>query len=187
VRYLFEIAAAAGLSLQNLTGCRVAAVGRATATAVKARGLGVNMMPSRPNASTLARELKYIKGRGILLLRSEAAELEPANIIRARGAEVTDLPVYRTLPVTDPDPAYEPLLTYGQIGAHVFASPTAVDGLSQRLSEPALERARALPAACIGNTTAAAAESAGFMHTRTSPEPSVLGLIRSLSDTINAR
>jgi uroporphyrinogen-III synthase len=181
VRYFRELAAAGGADLRALTGTRVAAVGRATAAAVKALGLGVSFQPSRADAVSLARELQHIKNRHILLLQADIANAEPARIMRERLATVTALPVYRTTAITTPDPAYEPLLTFGQVRAHILASPSAVDGLTRRLSEPALARARSLPAIAVGPSTASALATAGFTAVRTAPIPSVSALLELLT------
>jgi uroporphyrinogen-III synthase len=180
VRYFRELAAAAGADLKPLARTRIAAVGRSTAAAVKILGLGVALQPTRPTAAALARELPHIKNRRILLLRADIAPPEPADILRRRLADVTDLPVYGTVAVTDPDPAYEPLLTFGSVAAHVLASPSAVEGLTRRLTEPALARARAIPAVAAGPTTATALASAGFTDIRPADRPAIESITKVL-------
>ena len=48
-------------------------------------------------------ELDFEKGARILFLRSAIASHALPNILAARGARVTDVPVYRTISIREPD------------------------------------------------------------------------------------
>lgn len=182
VKRFAELAVEAGLDRRLLTAAWYAAVGHQTADALKSLGLVVRFTPSTANAATLARELKRVKSRQILLLRTSIAPPEAADILRGRGAHVIDLPIYQTLPVTDPDPGFAQLLREGSVGGLVFASPSAVDGFMHRLADPvALELARDVPSAALGPTVAAALSSHGFRAVRTAPRPSLEAALEVLA------
>jgi uroporphyrinogen III methyltransferase/synthase len=182
VKRFAELAVEAGLDRRKLTAAWYAAVGNQTADALKFLGLVVKFTPSESNAATLARELKRVKSRQILLLRTSIAPPEAADILRRRGAHVIDLPIYQTLPVTEPDPGFTQLLREGSVSGLVFASPSAVTGFVQRLSDPvALELARDIPSAAIGPTVAATLSGHDFRAVRTAPRPSLEAALEVLA------
>jgi uroporphyrinogen-III synthase len=182
VRHFAQLVVNAGLGRRHLTSVWYAAVGAQTADAIKSLGLVVRFTPSEANASTLARELKQVKSRQILLLHTNIAPPEAADILRRRSANVTVLPIYQTVPVTAPDPGFNQLLRDGSIGHLVFASPSAVDGIQRRLADPvALELARDIPAIAFGPGIAAALGDAGFRDIRTTSGPSLSAVIEQLT------
>lgn len=182
VRYFLELAATMGLPLRSIAGTWIATVGLQTADALRSLGLPVTFVPSRQTAATLARELKKVKSRQILFLRTGLGATEPVEILRSRSAKVTDLTIYQTLPVTDPDPGFNQLIRDGDIGRLIFASPSAVHGFTQRVGDPVvLELARNTPAVAIGPTTAQAATAAGFRRLHTAAKPSVSAIMELLS------
>jgi len=183
VRYFLELMSGLGLPLRALTGAWIAAVGVQTADAIRSLGLPVTFTPSRGTAATLAQELKRVKSRRILFLRTSIGADEPIAILRGRSADVTDLPVYQTRPREDPDPGFYQLVRDRDISRLVFASPSAVQGFGLRLAtEPVvLELAHELPVVAIGPTTAAAAEAAGFRQLHVAEQPSVSAILELLS------
>lgn len=182
VRYFLELAATMGLPLRSIAGTWIAAVGLQTADALRSLGLPVTFVPSRQTAATLARELKKVKSRHILFLRTGIGAGEPVEILRSRSAKVTDLAVYQTIPLTDPDPGFNQLMRDGDIGRLIFASPSAVHGFTRRVSDPVvLELALETPAVAIGPTTASAASESGFRRLHTAQKPSVSAIMELLS------
>jgi uroporphyrinogen-III synthase len=182
VRHFAQLVVDAGLSRRQLTNVRYAAVGAQTAEAIKSLGLVVRFTPSEANAANLARELKQVKSRQILLLHTNIAPPEAADILRRRSANVTVLPIYQTVPVTQPDLGFNQLLRDGSIGHLLFASPSAVDGIQRRLADPVtLELARGIPAIAFGPAIAAALEAAGFRDIRTASDPSLSAVIEQLA------
>lgn len=85
------------------SGVKVAAIGPATARAVEAAGLRVDLVPRQAVAESLAEELLpyAVQPDGspsrLLLLRAEEAREVLPDTLRAAGAEVTVVPVYRNV------------------------------------------------------------------------------------------
>ncbi|HEV2010045.1 MAG TPA: uroporphyrinogen-III synthase [Candidatus Limnocylindria bacterium] len=105
----------------------VAAVGPATGAACGAAGLQVVFTPSVPSGTALALELPLPRG-AVLLARSDHAAVEPAAILRGRGALVGEVVAYRTVTLRrDRVPAAD---------AVVFASPSAVEGFAAARTPP---------------------------------------------------
>jgi uroporphyrinogen-III synthase len=149
----------------------IAAIGDQTAREIIGLGLSVAFRPSKPTASTLAKELEIAKNKRVLLLQSTLAADDVAGILTRRMAAVTNIPIYQTKPVIEHDLAFEELLTTGQIGHIIFSSPSAVDGFATRMHAIALAIALNLPALAIGATTARTLGTRGFKDIRIAQEP----------------
>ena len=140
-----------------LTGPRWAAVGEATASALRARGVKVDLVPADANGSALAEALPDPGGTRVLLVRASLADPDLPAGLRKRGALVDEVTAYET--VEGPAESAEELrqaLRQPDIAAVVFASGSAVRGF-MKLGGPT-----SLPAITIGPRTSAVARDAGF-------------------------
>jgi uroporphyrinogen III methyltransferase/synthase len=87
---------------RDLAGNHIAAVGKKTAGCLAAAGLKVRLVPKIFTSEALFEALRkktVLKGKEFLLLRSEIATGYLPEKLKAAGAKVRDVPVYRTLPV----------------------------------------------------------------------------------------
>ncbi len=167
----------------RLRGVKIAAVGQKTAEAVARWGLAVEVIPGEATGASLARELG---GRvtqwpvRILLPRAREGGAEIVEGLRARGAEVVDLPVYRTVPA-EPSGAEAAALEEGA-DAILFASGSAVRAFAVLAGREPRVAAIAGSAAivCIGPSTAEAARDLGYRVAATAEEHTSDGLLRSL-------
>lgn len=159
---------------------RVAAVGRATAGALAARGVAVDVVPDRQEASGLvdAFPVAGAPGQGVLYPCAGGARPVLAAGLRAKGWTVDEVVAYRTAPAAAPPSSVLPLLRAAV--AVTFASPSAVDAyLAVRVG------GRPLPVppvvACIGPVTALAAREAGLSVAVEAPSPSPADLVEGLA------
>ncbi len=76
---------------------RHAAVGRATARALEQRGIKVDACPESANSEGLLelQEFAALAGRGVLLVKGSGGRELLRDALRARGADVLELAVYR--------------------------------------------------------------------------------------------
>ena len=145
-----------------VAGPRWAAVGPRTAAELAARGITVAAVPEERVGAAVAGAMAArgpLRGRRVLLARADAADEELQAALRAAGASVEELDVYRT--VVGPEemrPALAEALADRELAAVVFASGSAVHGLL-RLGG---DEVRRLPAICIGPVTSAVAGEEGF-------------------------
>lgn len=98
VRYLFDRIDDAGLDSRSLCNAKVAAIGSATAEALRARGIRADVVPEEFRAEGLVESLKPLISRGdrVLIARaSEAREILPRSL-RDLGAEVDVVAAYET-------------------------------------------------------------------------------------------
>jgi uroporphyrinogen-III synthase len=154
---------------------RVAAVGPATAAALRARDVPVDLVPSAAgSAEALAAAWPHGEGQTVLLPRSDLSASALPVALLAKGYRVDDVTAYRTEPVRPPDDVADELRT-GRITAVLFTSPSTVTALD------GLELAAAMVLGAIGRPTAAAVEKSGrrldFVAERPTAQALVAGLI----------
>lgn len=169
------------------SGPRWAALGAATAAALRADGIDVAFLPSRPSAEALARELAVGPGERILVVRGNLAGSRLADALRGRGAIVDDTVGYRTVEAPETSRTLlRDALTEGPIGAVLLASGSAARGLRELAR---LERIdiSAIPAICIGPETARVAAQAGFHVAATSPGPDPAAIAATVAAVIPGR
>lgn len=152
----------------------LAVLGSGTEKIARTAGYRNIFRPSSADAMALGWELKFERGARLLFLRSTIASHALPNILAARGARVTDVPVYRTVPVRGPDERFSKLLKDGAVDFLVFASPSAVRGFFVRVKDKTLQKeAREVPAVAIGPRVAGTLEKHGFKDVRTAAEPTM--------------
>lgn len=142
--------------------CQLAVVGEATAAAALAAGFPVHFMPTEFTTERLAEELPLPPGSRVLLLRALQGNPVLPERLRQRGAAVTDIALYDTLP----HPGLPTRLAgvdLSSIDWVTFTSPTAVEAFDDALpTAGGRTLRRTASAGCIGPVTAAAARSRGY-------------------------
>jgi uroporphyrinogen-III synthase len=159
---------------------KLAVVGTATASAAEAQGWIPTLVPERFQAEALLDAMAArgdVDGARVLYPSAKGARDILPSGLRALGATVDIIPVYRSAP--DPDGArrIRALALAGELDLVTVAAPSAVDALLDAL--PA-EHARRLPVACIGPVTAKAARVAGFPVRVESTAATTEGLVKSI-------
>jgi uroporphyrinogen III methyltransferase/synthase len=164
------------------TGTRVAAVGPATADALRAAGIRVDHVPAEYLTIEIASGLGDVNGRRVVLARADAATPDLREALLARGALVEEVVAYRTVegPATSRDPLRAAL--HADLDGVTFTSSSTVRGLLRLASAVDRGRARSLPAFCIGPVTAATARRSGFHVAAVAAEHTATGLAASIAD-----
>jgi uroporphyrinogen III methyltransferase/synthase len=163
---------------------RLGAVGKATAQALAGYHLRADFVPSRFTGLDWAAEVGDLSGRRVLLPRSEIAPPDLVQALQAKSARVETAIAYSVAPA-EPDPQVLMELIAGRLDLAVFFSPSAVRGLIGMLEpdrgrEQALAILNRLTIACVGPTTARAAEQAGIRVSLVAGEHTVEGLAEAL-------
>ncbi len=165
----------------------VAAVGPATAEALAAFGVGVALVPERHDGASLAAAMraatpKGLAGARILFPRAERAREEAIAGIRAAGAVVEDVPVYRTVPATITDGEIAAAIGNG-IDAILFMSGSAVHAFCDAADGSAelAAAARGAAVACLGPSATEAAVARGLAVAVTADERSAGGIVDALA------
>ncbi len=175
------VTSAAGVDLLPgvSVGPRWAAVGQATAGALRARGVEPDLVPPESSGAALASALPDAAGRRVLLVRASAADPDLPDGLRRRGASVTEITAYET--VEGPGDSAAPLrkaLARPDIAAVVFASGSAVRGFIK------LGGGNSLPAVTIGPRTTSAARAAGFTVVAEAASPEIEQLAAAVERVI---
>jgi uroporphyrinogen-III synthase len=102
VRVIGERLVEVGLTPAPLGQLRCAAVGRATADALRALGLAVEVVPERAVGDALAASLAdRVRGQRVLLVRAAAARDVVPDALTTAGASVMIVDAYRTVVPAD--------------------------------------------------------------------------------------
>lgn len=162
VRIFWLELCALGLDAAALTHARIAVVGPATAAAVEDRGMPLELAPERFVAEGLLEAMSVrrdVAGTRILLPAAEGAREILPDGLRAIGASVDVIRIYRSALVTEPATALRERLLAGEIHAVTVAAPSAVAGLVAAVGQDAVATAAVVS---IGPVTTRAALEAGL-------------------------
>lgn len=174
-----------GYDARRLGKTRIAAIGKATAIALRRFHLMPDFIPRHSTSLDLVEELSQahdLNGCRILLPRSSIAPNDLPESLQALGAQVEAVTVYEVLPA-EPAPEALALLKQGAVDVAAFFSPSAVTGLAARLAQDGVKLADVLSGitiACIGPTTAQAARELGLQIDLVPETPGVEGMLNAL-------
>lgn len=167
----------AGLDGRCLASLRIAAIGPATAAALRQRNITPNLVPEVYTAEGVLAAfdaLGPITGQRFLLARADIARRALAEGLQERGAQVDEIASYRTVPVSGG--ALPPLAD-----VVTFTSSSTVQGyincLGGRSPAEVLQHSRVV---CIGPITAATARELGVPVSAVAEEYTIEGLLAVL-------
>lgn len=157
---------------------RFAAVGPATAAALREHELEAAFVPKRFAAEEIADGLEPLHGARVLLPQSEIAEPLLADELRRRGATVDVVDAYRTVPRR---PTEAELATLRDADAILLASGSAARSLAQHGG------AGDALVVCIGPTTESAARASGLDVGVVAEEATGHGMIQAVASYFGGR
>jgi uroporphyrinogen III methyltransferase/synthase len=157
-----------GKDIRELKGVKIATIGPATASAIEAMGIGVDLLPQEFVGEGVVRAFAGhdLQGCRILLPRArEARDVIPEGLA-AMGATIDVATAYRTIS-TGRDPSeLIPLFKNGDIDAITFTSPSTVVNFL-KIMGPDFHLPPGVKVATIGPVTETAAKKAGLpIHIR---------------------
>ena len=170
--------------LRDIGGCRIAAIGPATAAKLRELHLQVDLMPEAANAEKLAKafkEFQNIENVKMCLLRAEVANKELPQTLQEEGAIVDDVAVYQTVPeLADPTGASARLLAEGADWV-TFTSSSTVEHFHARFDLPKMmEQFPQLKIGSIGPETTKAIKALGLKPAFEAKEHTAEGLLAAL-------
>ncbi len=162
-----------------------ACVGPITAESARAAGFAVTLVPAdRRDAGGLLEAVAKRwppRGRRFLLPQAEAARPVLAEGLRARGATVDAVIVYRTLAAEVDAEALREQLRGRRLDALTFTSPSTAEHFAALLDEESRKAAADCTIAAIGPVTAEALRRLGLAPDWVSDEPAVGALVEGLA------
>lgn len=151
----------------------IAAVGSTTATALRDAGLDPTLVPARMDSEGLLAlpALQAVAGRRVVLLRGNGGRELLADTLRERGAEVSEVEVYRRDLPDRPAGTANLVAHWTQLVDAVTATSNAIlDNLFTLLGEPGAAQLRATPLVVVSQRMAehALAQGCESVHLATS-------------------
>ena len=180
-----ERLAQAGLPPTALAALRLAAIGPATAEALRAQGLQPAFVPSAYVAEAIIAEIGDVAGQRMLLPRADIARAALGVGLRAKGAQVDEITAYRTVAGAGGDRVAAQLRA-GTVDALTFTSSSTVRYFGQSLAALGLRAAdwqqgpHRPAVVCIGPITAQTARDLGWPVDAVAADYTTAGLIAAL-------
>lgn len=173
---------AGGRDSRSLSGIKIAAIGPATAGALRREGVISDWHPEVFTGAAVVAGLKEmgVRGQRFLLPRTDIADRELAEGIAALGGEVAEITVYRTVSVASAA-GLRDLLATGRVDIITFASSSTVSNLMKALEGGSSALAGA-KIACIGPKTAEAASKAGLHVDIMASQHTIPGLVEAMEE-----
>lgn len=179
VMHVWERLAALGLTPTTLAARRCAAIGPATAAALRERGVPPTLVPERYVAEALLDAIPHPAGQRFLLPRADQAREALRLGLQDAGATVVEVPAYSTV-LTEPSAA---ALAAVQAGVDVLTF-TSSSTVRNFVAHVGLATAQALAAQArvvtIGPITAATARELGMRVDVVATEYTIAGLVAAL-------
>jgi len=185
LRALQERCLALGLDLKTaINNARVAAVGPATAQALRWAGIDVAHTATKHQGVSMAQELAdKVIGKRVLLPRSDRANPELVEQLTRLGANVSEVIAYKTVSPDDAALAHARAALQQGADAILFFSPSAVHHLQDLLgNEKVLELSRHAIFAAIGPVTEKALRSANVQRVVLSDDTTSWSIVNALAN-----
>jgi len=174
------------LDARKLGGARIAAVGSATALALRAHGVTPDAVPDEFRGEAVAEVMRAqhggdLHGVRVLWPRAAIAGDGLADLLREAGARLDVVTAYETLPPTETGCArLRELFENGQIDVATFTSGSTLDNTLDALGANAVELLGRVTVASIGQVTTEAALRRGVRVDITATRTTTAGLIDAL-------
>ena len=171
--------------MRDLGGARIAAVGPATAKALRDFHLQVDLMPEEAVGIKIAaafKKFETIENLKICLLRAEVANQDLPLALEGLGAIVDDVACYRTEPQTDDPTGSAALLAEEGADWITFTSGSTVENFHARFDLPKIVgRFPKMRLASIGPETSKALADLGLKPSVEAREHTIEGLIKAIT------
>ncbi|MDQ3068721.1 MAG: uroporphyrinogen-III C-methyltransferase [Acidobacteriota bacterium] len=149
--------------IRTLHGVKLCAIGPSTAERLAAFGIKADLSPAEFGVEAVADALEASKGKRLLIVRPDHVRDVLATELQARGAHVTDVVAYRTVPAADTGQDLYRMLLDGKVDAVTFTSASTVRQFVDLLGrDQAVDLLSTTVVAAIGPVTAEAATQLGL-------------------------
>ncbi|MEM0913400.1 MAG: uroporphyrinogen-III C-methyltransferase [Planctomycetota bacterium] len=179
---------AAGKDARALGGVRVAAVGEATAEALRERlAIAADLLPPDANGEALAEAMLAAgvsAGDRCLLLRADIARPALPRLLTEAGVDVTEAVAYETRPIETLEPAAVEALRDGRVDWAAFTSGSTARNLAVLLGDDGTAWMRRVRVASIGPVTSEAVASCGWGVAVEAAEASVGSLAEAIAAAV---
>ena len=169
-----------GFDARAFANCKIAAVGPATVSALKSRGIDADMTPDTFTAEGLVESFRAtsVKPKNAVVFRSDIGRETIPRGLRQLGADVTEVATYRTILEEDSAAIARAAFQEG-IDVVTFTSSSTVKNLRTLLDGDVSPINKGV-VVCMGPVTASTAESFGIEVDTMPEEQSIPGIIAAI-------
>lgn len=172
-----------GVKMTQFGSAQIAAIGKATAAALAAAGLPVDLVPSNGyNSEALLAmpQLQNLHGQRCLIIRGVGGREELATSLKQRGASVDYLNVYqRVMPETD-NSEVSLLLAQNQLAAITITSGEALHNLATMLASQQAHLFE-VPLVVVSERIKTIAADQGFKRIAVTEHPSDEAILKTVT------
>lgn len=174
---------------RTFASTRIAAIGSATADAINEQlGLRADLVPTRFVAESLAHEMlaeQDMANQRVLLLRADIARPALPQALTAAGAQVVDLPVYRTVVAEQLPERVVAAFEAGEVDWVTFTSASTAANLHSILGPRASHLAN-VKLASIGPITSDAIRELGLKPATEAEQHDIPGLVDAIRRAVES-
>ena len=177
-----------GGKMNDLYSVQLAAVGQATAEALRKAGLNVACVPKTEFSSEglLAEPgMQAVSGQRVMIVRGVGGREKLAQTLRSRGAVVDYLEVYQRCKPELDNTALVTSLSDDCLSAITITSTEALQNLLAMVDEASGVRLRKLPLVVVSERIAALAQELGFTQIAVSQQPTDAAILETLTTLLN--
>ena len=168
-----------GVDARRFAGAKVAAIGPATAEALRARGIEADIVPAKYVSEEILKALGKVRGQKILLPRAAAARDALHAGLKSAGALVTEIPTYNTLPDRGNIAELRGLLAAGEISLITFTSSSTVTGFLESFKGADKKFLQSAAMGSIGPVTSGTLKTLGFKPAFEAKHYTIPGLVEA--------
>ncbi len=167
---------------------KLAAIGPATAEALKRAGLNVDAVPKEYRAEALLEEVagEPLAGRRVLIPRAKVAREVLPDKLREAGAEVVVASAYESVPSGEGGERLRGLLRSGEVDCVTFTASSTVENFVRAFGEEAAGLLAKTRVACIGPITADTARKRDIRVDAEAAEYTIPGLVEAVSELLGS-
>ncbi|MEF2145694.1 MAG: uroporphyrinogen-III C-methyltransferase [Desulfovibrionaceae bacterium] len=187
VKYFWKQLDEVGLDSRVFGGIQVAAIGPATADALRERGIKPDFIPEKYVAEHVVEGLleRGVAGKKVLIPRARVAREVLPEQLAAAGAKVQVLPVYETRLAQEDASEVLAAMDKGKLDYVTFTSSSTVDNFFELVPAQTLKEYKAAhpdkaKLACIGPITAKTLEGHGFAPDLQPEDYTIPALVKAL-------
>lgn len=174
-----------GKDIRDLAGVEIVAIGPATNAALEKRSLRVSFVPEEYRAEKIIEGIssRVLPGQSVLLARAEEARDILPESLKVLGAEVWDVPTYRTVLGSANKEELGKLLRDKAVTAVTFTSSSTVRNFLQLIDEEK-ELLEGVKLYSIGPITSQTAQEYGLNIDREAKKYTIDGLVEALAEGV---
>ncbi|HHW47639.1 MAG TPA: uroporphyrinogen-III C-methyltransferase [Clostridiaceae bacterium] len=174
------------IDIRSLAGVKLAAIGEATMEALNKYGLNVDYVPEKYTNRELLKGFPPSGGDSpkILLARGNLSDKKLVEGLKAKGYEVEDLIVYRTVLGDGRREDILEMIEEGGIDYITFTSSSTVRNFVSILGQENISKTSGIKVLCIGPVTAKTAEESGLKVTAVADRYTIDGLVEKLVEEV---